>query len=160
MPSDGTFFVFVLCAEEYLLADMQDVGRVCLRGGDIMADHENGHAFLVELADQAIKLCGCLRIETGHRLIQQNDLAGCEACPRQKNPLLLAAGELPVAFPGHPVDAEARHDASDFLFFLMPKKGTKTAPSHEAAPDDFLYGSRKIALQIGLLRQIADLVPT
>ncbi len=87
-----------LGAEEHRVPDVQDMAGVLQRRVQVMGDHHNSDAiFVIELLNECIHFRCHLGIKAGDRFIQkQHFLRGAQGAGEQ-DPLLLAAGERPVA---------------------------------------------------------------
>ena len=121
-----------------------------------MGDHDDGDALPVKLGDDFIHLRRCFGVQTGDRLIQQQAFPGGAQCPGQEHPLLLPAGEIPVAFSGELCHAHPLQILRCQRFFRFGVEGPQAAPALEARKHDLLHGCGEIPLHLGLLGQIAD----
>ena len=121
-----------------------------------MGDHDDGDALPVKRSDDFVHLRRGLGVQTGDRLIQQQAFPGGAQGPGQKHPLLLPAGELPVAFPGKLGHAHPLQILRGQGFFRLGVEGPQAAPALEARKHDLLHGSGEIPLHLGLLGQISD----
>lgn len=138
---------------------MQHVGGVFYSGFHVVGNHENGDAvFPVQLGDQLIQLQLCLGIQPRDRLVQYQHFLSCPQSPCQKHPLLLAAGEFPIAPLCQMRDAQPFHVVQCQLFFLLGIKRAEAAVIQAAGTDDFQHRCGKVPLYCRLLGQIADLV--
>ena len=85
--------------EKYAAAsNVQNRPGTAQSGLEIMGYHDHGHAFLfIEVRKGLIEILGRCRIQAGNGLIQNQQLSGGAQGTGQQHPLLLTAGELPVA---------------------------------------------------------------
>ena len=85
--------------EEAASPDVQDRPGPAEGAFQIVGHHDHRHAFLfVQIGQQLIEILGGCRIQAGDGLVQdQKPLCRAEG-PCQQHPLLLASGEIPVAF--------------------------------------------------------------
>ena len=76
----------------------------------------------------------------------------------RRTPLLLAAGELPVAAPGQMLDLHAADILPGQLLVSPGVEGPHALPSLAAGKDDLIDAGGEIPLNQGLLGQVADLI--
>ena len=87
---------------------MQNLRADAGRAFDVVRNHHHRDAVLpVETADQPVELRSHDRIETGHRLVEQQEPFGRAERPREQDPLLLPARKLPVGPPAQIADRKA-----------------------------------------------------
>ena len=108
-------------------ADVKDVRCIFDRSGDIMGDHDDCHAFPVQVPDQFIHLRSHFRIQPGDRFIQQEDLPGGSEGPGKQDALLLSAGQLSVAAARQIRDPHPFHILFRQLFFGFVIKRAQSA---------------------------------
>ena len=158
--ADGALFVVCTAPEEALiLADVQDGLCVAHRAFHIMRHHDDCDAVLVmDVPQDAVKLRGDKRVETRERLIEQEQLFGRAERPCEQDALLLSAGELPVAAVGKRRDVQACHLFVGACLVRLCVKGMDRVPVQAAREHDFPHRCREAALDLALLREIADLI--
>ena len=95
-PADCAFLIFRTAPEEALVpADMQNVFRMAHRTFHIMRDHDDCDPVrIMDMLQNAVKLARDQRIQSGQRLIQQQQLFRRTERPRQQDALLLTAGNV------------------------------------------------------------------
>ena len=124
-----------------------------------MGDHNDGDTVLVvQPGDELVQLRRGLGVQPRSRLIQQQHGAGGAQGAGQQDPLLLAAGQLPVAAPGQGRDVQLFQGMFSKLLFCPAVKGASAAAPLAAGEHDLPYRGWEVLLDLGLLRQIADLV--
>ena len=138
---------------------MKNMACIVQRSIHIMRNHDNGDAvLLVQVINDAVHFGGNFWVETGNRLVEQQNLLRGAQSTREQNALLLTAGQLSIAAVFHAVQTQLVHHLCGELFFLAVIKGTQTAAPLTAGNDNFADRSRKVALYRRLLRQIADFI--
>ena len=124
-----------------------------------MGDHENGDAVLVvQAGDELVKLRRGLGVKPRSWLIQQQHGAGGAQGAGQQDALLLTAGKFPVAAPGQGRDVQLFQGMFRQLLLRPAVKGASAAAPLAAGEHDLPYRGWEVLLDLGLLRQIADLV--
>lgn len=140
------------------MAEVQDVRGVAHRRVDIVGHHDDGDVVAeVHKLDEIIQLPRRDRVEAGHRLVEQQELLRGAQGARQQHALLLPARQLLIAPVPQLLDAHALHvpvGAGAVLRVVVQAaaQGIEAAGEHDL-PD----AGRKIPLDLGLLRQVADL---
>src|SRR5450830_808752 len=127
---------------------------VCHLTGEthLVADHDHGGAVEGELDHGVEHLLDHFRIERAGRLVEQHHFRAHAQCARDRDPLLLAAGELRRIFLGLLQNAHAREVLHRQLFGLRLW--------HLAHPDRrqrAVLENREMRKQIELLKHHADL---
>ncbi len=79
-------------------ANVQDLSRALEGGAEVVCDHDDGHALpAVQIAEGLVQVLGGGGVQARDGFVQnQQPPCGAEG-PGQKDPLLLPAGEVPVA---------------------------------------------------------------
>ena len=125
----------------------------------IVRDHHDGDSVLpIEVGNQLIHLRRDLRIEARDGFIEEEQLSCGAERPGKQGPLLLSAGQLPVAAPGQRLDLHAADVLPRERLVLRSVEGAKPLPSLTAGEDNLIDAGREVPLHHGLLRQIANLV--
>ena len=137
---------------------MQDVAGVFYRALDIVGNHHHRNAGLpVDPPDQLIEFSGHDRIQTGHRLVKEQQAFRRTQRPRQEHALLLPAGEVPEALPCQIPDPQQVH-LLDSRFSVRRRIKRMEAPAVQPAGAHHLIDAgRKVFLNVRLLGQVADL---
>ena len=104
-----------------------------------MRDHDDGYAFPVEIFDQFVQFRGHLRVQSGYRLIQQDDLARRAERPCKQDTLLLTAGKIAVTAVLQIFNCHAAHRFPRKLLFFFsvecpPAKPGLAAGNHSGVP--------------------------
>ena len=147
MREDGTM---MRTAELMTLAERFGIKFITIR--DLQA-YRKCHEKLV---DQVTAVN--MGVKSGNRLIKkQHFLCGAQRAGKQ-HPLLLPAGQLPIASPCEPGDLHLIHSLRCKLLFFFVIKRTAAAASLAPGENDLSHGCREVLLYHCLLRQIADLV--
>ena len=153
--------IILPAAKEDLLPDVENVAGLLHGNGNIVGDHDDGNAVLVvQIGDQLIHLRRHQRIQTGNRLVQQKDFLRRAQRPGQQHPLLLTAGEIPVAALFKALDAKALHGGAGLFLFRGGVEGRKAPAALETGENDLPHGGGEILLHQGLLGKISHLVVT
>ena len=152
--------VFLCGSEKQLfLIQMQDMGCVGQDVFQVMGDHQNRYfLFPVDAGDELVHFLGHDRVKAGDRLVQQQELPGSAQGPGQKNPLLLAAGQIPVAPFFQRQQVQKFHFFVGVLPVLAGVERRKMDLVLASGQDNFADAGRKVFLGGGLLGQIADFV--
>ena len=125
-----------------------------------MRYHHNRHtAFAVQAANQRVQFIGGRRIQTGYRLIQQQDRIRCAQRARQQRALLLSARKRAIGFLPKRQNVQQRHlFARHFDVALLIEEMELSDSIRTSGQHNLLHRCGEIALRGGLLRQIADLI--
>lgn len=129
------------------------------RALDIVRDHQDGHVpLLMQHADGLIQSPGGDRVEPGHRLVQQQDLACGAESPGQKHPLLLAPGELAITTVPERSDAKQVHPLlrPPSLFLRVPDPPSQVVQA--TGQHHLFHAGGKVPLHHRLLGKVADLI--
>ena len=142
------------------MADVQDAFRVPEGGAKIVGNHDHGHALLlIQIVQGFVKVLGGGGVQPGDGLVQNQKPAGGAEGPGQKHPLLLAAGEVPVAL------------ASQFQGPQLPQvhqrlgplgggvEEPQPLPVQKAGEDHLLHRGGEVPLGLGLLGEVAHRPP-
>ena len=123
-----TFPIFLRRAVEKLtVPDLKNVRCIAQRGFEIVRDHDHGNAHLpVDLVNIIVHGLGERRIQSGHRLIQQDEFSGGAQRAGHKHTLLLAAGELEVTGILQIQNFQCLHVSARDLFFRRAVERTQT----------------------------------
>ena len=138
---------------------MQHVRGVAEGGVDVVRDHDDRDVIAeVHELDEVIQFPRRHGVEARDRLIEQQELARGAQGARKQHALLLAAGERLIAVVRQILDAHALH-----VLLCAGAVGprVKRAAMHlvdAARAHDLRHARGKVALELRLLRQIADLV--
>ena len=141
------------------MAQVQHVRGVAQGGVDVVRDHDNRDVIAeVHELDEVIQFPRRHGVETRDRLIEQQELARGAQGAREQHALLLAAGERLIAVVRQILDAHALH-----VLLRAGAVGPRIewAAVHlvdAARAHDLRHACGKVALELRLLRQIADLV--
>lgn len=93
--SVGRMHIFVRCAVKIAVArKVQNMRGVSNRRLDIVRNHYDCYAVLVELLNQIIQILRSQRVKTRNRLVEDNQLGGSAESSCQKNTLLLTARKV------------------------------------------------------------------
>ena len=83
--------------DDHSVIDDRDAIAETLRFLDVMRRHQNGAFLRAQLLDQVANLEAHLRIEPGRRLVEKKHLRIVDQREREREALLLSAGERGVA---------------------------------------------------------------
>ena len=124
-------------------------------GFEIVGHHDDGCAlFLVEVGQRLVEVLGGGGVQAGDGFIQDQQGTGGAQGPGQQHPLLLTAGEVPVALVLELQDAQLAH-VHEGRGFLGGGVEKAHALAVEAAREDHLpHGGGEVPLGPGLLGQI------
>ena len=150
--------VFVCRTEKDLIAHVEDMGGITDSRGDIMRNHHDGHTFLIQPADQVIHFRSHFGVQTGDRLVHQQNPLGSAQSPRQQDTLLLTAGQLTVAAPGQRCYPHPLHILPDQFLFRPAVERPSARTSLASGQNDFPHRGREVLLHHRLLRKVSDLV--
>ena len=138
-------------------SQMQDFGSVLHGGRYIVGDHDDRYAGLfIDPFHHIIQASGHYGIQARRRLIQQDQLPGRAQGPGQKDSLLLAAGQVPVAAAGQIGNLQSIHMPHGLFLLRGGIKGRQAMGTQKTRHDHFPDAGREILLDLGLLGQIAD----
>ena len=138
---------------------MQHVCSVAQGGVDVVRDHDDCDVIAeVHELDEVIQFPRRHGVEPRDRLVEQQELARGAQGAREQHALLLAAGERLIAVVRQILDAHALH-----VLLRAGAVGPRIewAAVHlvdAARAHDLRHACGKVALELRLLRQIADLV--
>lgn len=148
----------VVPEEKLAVSKMQNVRCVSHRGVDIVRYHDDARVIAeIDKLYEVIHLVCRNGVKACHRLIEKQQFLRCAHCARKQNALLLSSGKLKIAAVGYIIDAEPLHilGRGSFVGSVIEQPavhGIEPAREHHLA-----HGRRKIALDLCLLRKIADL---
>ena len=118
--------------------------------------HDGDALLLVQVFQRAVQLLGCSRVQPRHRLVQDQQFTGGAQGTRQQHPLLLPAGQLPVAPVLQLQHAQLAH-VHQRGGLLLRRVEKPHAPAAEKAAAHYLHHrGGKVLLRLCLLGQIAD----
>ena len=123
----------------------------------VMRNHDNGNALTVQLLDDFVHLRRGLGIQTGNGFIQQEALLGGAQRPCQQHPLLLPAGQLPVAPALKALQPKLFQIGAGCGLFFLGVEGSPAPLPLETGKHNFQHRGGEIPLHLGLLGQIANL---
>ena len=122
-----------------------------------MGHHDDGDAlFFVEIVQRAVQILRGGRVKAGHRLVQDQQLAGGAQGPGQQDTLLLTAGQLPVAPILQFQDAQLAHVHQGLGLLGAGVEEPPLPCAEEAGKHHLADGGGEILLGPGLLGQIPD----
>ena len=157
---DSAAAVLLLCAEKELalLAEVKDVAGVAEGGVDVVGDHDDRDArLLIDAGDLGVEAPRRDRVQAGDRLVEQDQFLGGTHGAGQKDALLLAAGQVPVALVLQVQDLQGFHILPGARFFRAGVEGPQAHAVEAAGQDDFPHAGGEVLLDLGLLGQVADL---
>ena len=136
---------------------VEDVGGVPQGAADVVGHRHDGDALLlVQIVQRAVQLLRRRRVKPRHRLIQYQQLPGGAQRPRQQHPLLLPAGQFPVAAILQLQHAQLAH-VHQRLGLLLGRVEKPHAPAAEkAAAHHLRHRGGEVLLRLRLLGRIAD----
>ena len=139
------------------MADMQYPAGTFQGGLEVMGHHHHRHALLaVEVGQKLIKVLGGGRVQTGDRLVQDQKAPGGAQRPGQQCPLLLAAGEIPVALVLELQDAELSHIHQGLGLLGGGVEKPEALAVEAPGQDHLIHRGRKVPLGLRLLGQVSD----
>lgn len=140
------------------MSQVEDVRGIARRLVDVVRDHDDGDIVTeVDELDQVVHLPCRDRVEARDGLVEQQQFFCRAQRPGEQYALLLAAGEGLIAFVLQILDPHALQ-ISRCALPVLPVIGKAPAQRVETAGQhDLPHAGGKIALDIRLLRQIADL---
>ena len=136
---------------------MEDGGSVPQGAADVVGHHHHGHALgAVEIPQGAVQVVGGGGVQARHRFVQHQQVPCRAQGPGQQHPLLLAAGQFPIALVLQLQNAQLAHVLQGLGLLgrgieEFPPPGAEKAGQHHLAD-----GGGKVLLCPGLLGQIAD----
>ena len=137
---------------------MKDVRGIAHGLVDVVRDHDHGNVVAeIDELDEIVHLPRRHRVEPRHRLVEQEQLLRCAHGPGKQHALLLAAGELLIAGVFDVLDAHALKILFRAALVLRAVKQLSAERVETAREHDLPDAGREIALDLGLLRQVADL---
>ena len=110
---------------------------------------------LIDVMYQRIERCGCARIESRDRLVEQKHLFCRTERTREQNSLLLTARERAIALVRKLVYAHHLHILVSLESVASAKEHTSAESAHASRKHDLAHRRGKILLRLALLRQIA-----
>ena len=139
------------------MAGVQNMVGVAQGAAYIVCHRHDGDALLlVQVFQRAVQLLSRRRVQPRHRLVQDQQFPGGAQGTRQQHPLLLPAGQLPVAPVLQLQHAQLAH-VHQRGGLLLRRVEKPHAPAAEKAAAHYLrHRGGKVLLRLCLLGQIAD----
>ena len=125
-------------------------------GPQIVGHHHHRHALLpVQVGEGLVQILGRGGVQAGNGLVQDQQAAGGTQGPGQQHPLLLAAGEIPVALVLQLQNPQLAHVHQCRGLLGGGVEEPQPLLVQAAREDHFIHRGREVPLGPGLLGQIA-----
>ena len=123
----------------------------------VVGHHDDGDALgAVQVRQRAVHVVGGLRVKARHRLVQDQQLPRRAQGPGQQHPLLLSAGQLPVAAVFQLQHTQLAHVHQRLGFFGGGVEEPALPGAEEARQHHLVHRGGEVPLGAGLLGQIPD----
>ena len=127
---------------------------------DVMGDEQNSESqFLMQVFDEFDYIVLCRDIESGRRFVEEQHFRLLRECPRNEDPLLLAAGQVAkrgIFVSVHSDVSEAIHRNIPVMFCRSLQQSHRSITTHHGS---FQHGHRKISIHHTFLGKVTDLGP-